>query len=119
MRNRRKNGEEFVERLTISTSYNEDGSVHSHIGLFADVSVRRTTAEEAEAVVCSGLYDDTRETPDDYTELFAPLLARRLPMVVGLMRDKRIDAILAATDRNRSRFCHSEQPDLAGQAVPL
>jgi diguanylate cyclase (GGDEF)-like protein/PAS domain S-box-containing protein len=41
MRNRRKNGEEFVERLTISTSYNEDGSVHSHIGLFADVTEAR------------------------------------------------------------------------------
>ena len=39
--NRRKNGEEFVERLTINTSYNEDGSVNCHIGLFADVTEKR------------------------------------------------------------------------------
>lgn len=39
--NRRKNGEEFIERLTISTSYNEDGSVNCHIGLFADVTTQR------------------------------------------------------------------------------
>ncbi|HQQ71089.1 MAG TPA: EAL domain-containing protein, partial [Alicycliphilus sp.] len=39
--NRRKSGEEYMERLTISTSYQEDGSVHSHIGLFADVTEKR------------------------------------------------------------------------------
>lgn len=39
--NRHKNGAEFVVRLTISTSYNEDGSVNCHIGLFADVTEKR------------------------------------------------------------------------------
>lgn len=39
--NRQKNGEEFIVRLTISTSYNEDGSISSHIGLFADVTEKR------------------------------------------------------------------------------
>lgn len=39
--NLRKNGEEFVERLTITTSYNEDGSVNSYIGLFTDVTKLR------------------------------------------------------------------------------
>lgn len=43
--NRRKNGEEYIQKLTISSSYNEDGSVNSHIGLFADVTeVRRREA---------------------------------------------------------------------------
>ena len=39
--NRRKNGDDFVERLTISASYNEDGSVGCYIGLFADVTAQR------------------------------------------------------------------------------
>ncbi len=39
--NKRKNGEEYIERLTITTSYNEDGSVNSHIGLFTDVTKLR------------------------------------------------------------------------------
>ena len=39
--NRRKNGEEYIEQLTITTSYNEDGSVHIHIGLFTDVTQLR------------------------------------------------------------------------------
>ena len=39
--NRRKNGEEYIEQLTITTSYNEDGSVNCHIGLFSDVTEQR------------------------------------------------------------------------------
>jgi len=37
--------------------------------------------EAAEAIVCSGLFDDTRETPADYAALFDRLAARRLPMI--------------------------------------
>lgn len=36
--NRRKNGEEYAERLTISTSYNGDGSVRCRVSLFSDVT---------------------------------------------------------------------------------
>lgn len=36
--NKRKNGEEYTERLTISTSYNKDGSVFRYIGLFFDIT---------------------------------------------------------------------------------
>lgn len=43
--NRRKNGEEYVERLTIDTSYNEDGTVNCHIGLFSDVTAQRRKEE--------------------------------------------------------------------------
>lgn len=39
--NRRKSGEEFVEKLTINTSYNDDGSVNCRIGLFSDVTEKR------------------------------------------------------------------------------
>jgi HAD superfamily hydrolase (TIGR01459 family) len=50
-------------------------------GLFTDLGVTLTTPEEAQAVVCSGLYDDTRETPDTYAPLFDRLVNRRLPMI--------------------------------------
>lgn len=39
--NRRKSGEEYTERLTINTSYDEDGSVNCRIGLFSDVTEKR------------------------------------------------------------------------------
>lgn len=39
--NRRKSGEEYVERLSINTSYNADGSVNCRIGLFSDVTEKR------------------------------------------------------------------------------
>lgn len=43
--NRRKGGDEYVERLTIDTSYNEDGTVNCHIGLFSDVTAERLKEE--------------------------------------------------------------------------
>lgn len=43
--NRRKDGSEYVERLTIDTSYNEGGTVNCHIGLFSDVTVERLKEE--------------------------------------------------------------------------
>ncbi|MFA5663433.1 EAL domain-containing protein [Castellaniella sp.] len=39
--NRRKSGETYIEHLTISTSYNDDGSVKSRVGLFSDVTQKR------------------------------------------------------------------------------
>ena len=37
--------------------------------------------EEAEAIVCTGPFDDTREGPEDYRELWAKAMARRLPFI--------------------------------------
>ena len=51
------------------------------LGLFEGIDVRLTKATEARVIVCSGLYDDTKETPADYRPLFAPLAARGLPMI--------------------------------------
>lgn len=36
--NRRKNGEEYAERLHINTSWNPDGSVYRRIGVFSDIT---------------------------------------------------------------------------------
>ena len=59
-----------------------------HIGperdrvLFEDLDVRLVAAEAAaELVVCTGLYDDTSETPDDYNGLLAALARRGLPFL--------------------------------------
>ncbi|HLR13255.1 MAG TPA: EAL domain-containing protein [Burkholderiaceae bacterium] len=41
IRNRRKSGEEFIEHLSINTSYNDDGTVACRIALFSDVTQER------------------------------------------------------------------------------
>jgi HAD superfamily hydrolase (TIGR01459 family) len=51
------------------------------LGLFAGLDVRLVAAEAAEAIICSGLFDDTKETPATYQPLFATLAARGLPMI--------------------------------------
>jgi HAD superfamily hydrolase (TIGR01459 family) len=49
--------------------------------IFAGLDVRFAPAESADYVVCSGLYDDESETPDDYRELLGRLRDRALLMV--------------------------------------
>jgi len=50
-------------------------------GLFEGYEVRFSAPEAAEVVICSGLYDDSTETPADYAGLFEGLLARQVPMI--------------------------------------
>ncbi|MEG6508709.1 TIGR01459 family HAD-type hydrolase [Methyloligella sp. 2.7D] len=58
-----------------------------HIGperdrtIFAGLDLHLTKAEEAELVVCSGLFDDTTETPETYHDLLADLAERGLTML--------------------------------------
>jgi HAD superfamily hydrolase (TIGR01459 family) len=49
--------------------------------LFADLDLRLASATDAEVVLCSGLNDDERETPADYSALLGALAARRVPMI--------------------------------------
>jgi HAD superfamily hydrolase (TIGR01459 family) len=49
--------------------------------IYAGLNVTFAPAETADYVVCSGLFDDTRETPDDYRELLAAMRARSLFML--------------------------------------
>ena len=51
------------------------------LSIFAGLDVRLATAETADYVVCSGLFDDTIETPESYRDLLAALHARSLFMV--------------------------------------
>lgn len=45
------------------------------------LDITLTTPEEAEVVLCSGLFNDETETPDDYIELLSGLRAQDLPMI--------------------------------------
>jgi HAD superfamily hydrolase (TIGR01459 family) len=49
--------------------------------LFADVDMALAPLETADYVVCSGLFDDTTETPDSYREMLATMRQRELFMV--------------------------------------
>ena len=50
-------------------------------GLFEGYDVRFSAPDTAEVVICSGLHDDSKETPADYATLFEKLLARQVPMI--------------------------------------
>ncbi len=73
-----------VTRDVISRRRNE---AVFHIGperdlsIFAELDIRTASAEIADYAVCSGLFDDTRETPDDYRDLLARMRARNMLMV--------------------------------------
>ena len=49
--------------------------------IFAGLDVERVPAEAAEAIVCTGLFDDERETPDDYAATLKQCAARSLTMI--------------------------------------
>lgn len=49
--------------------------------IFAGLGIEVVPVERADFVVCSGLFDDTRETPQDYSGLIETMRARGLFMV--------------------------------------
>ncbi len=57
-----------------------------HIGperdqpIFDGLDAMLVPVEQADYVVCTGLFDDTTEKPDDYDAILAAMLARKLPM---------------------------------------
>src|SRR5262249_35508419 len=51
------------------------------LSIFAGLDVRFAPAEIADYVVCSGLFDDTTETPESYRELLGSLRTRARFMV--------------------------------------
>jgi len=51
------------------------------LSIFAGLDVKFAPPETGDYVVCSGLFDDTTETPDNYRDMLAALRARSLLMV--------------------------------------
>lgn len=65
----------------------EGGRKVHHLGperdlpFFDGADVERVPVEEAESIVCTGLFDDTTETPADYAEVIAEGVARGLRLL--------------------------------------
>ena len=49
--------------------------------LFEGLRIRDVSVEDAAVVLCAGLVDDERETPDDYRALLEACAGRNLPMI--------------------------------------
>jgi HAD superfamily hydrolase (TIGR01459 family) len=49
--------------------------------IFAGLDVTLVPRDEADLIVCSGLFDDETETPADYVAILKELAARKLPMI--------------------------------------
>ncbi|MCB1468166.1 MAG: TIGR01459 family HAD-type hydrolase, partial [Rhizobiaceae bacterium] len=49
--------------------------------LYEGLDIEAVEEFEASGVVCTGLFDDTNETPDDYAEMLQRLRARDLPFI--------------------------------------
>ena len=64
-----------------------EGAAVYHVGperdmsLYAGLSVRLVEEADAEVVCATGLFDDERESPEDYRERIARWVARGLPMI--------------------------------------
>jgi HAD superfamily hydrolase (TIGR01459 family) len=73
--------------LTRDVVARRNGEAVFHIGpqrdltIFDGLDVDLTPIEAADYVVCSGLFDEYKETPDDYRDLAAAMRARSLFMV--------------------------------------
>jgi HAD superfamily hydrolase (TIGR01459 family) len=48
---------------------------------YEGLDLRQVGFDEADMVVCTGLFDDTVETPDDYRDMLAKIHARNIPFV--------------------------------------
>jgi HAD superfamily hydrolase (TIGR01459 family) len=51
------------------------------VGLFEGLDIQLAPIESADYVVCSGLRDDTKETPQDYAGIIEAMRARKLLMI--------------------------------------
>ena len=49
--------------------------------LFEGLDVEVVSAEEAEAIVCTGFFDDEKEVPEDYTDMLKAWVARDVPFI--------------------------------------
>ncbi len=49
--------------------------------IYAGLDLTLVSPEQADLIVCSGLFDDETETPEDYDDMLRTLAARKLPMI--------------------------------------
>jgi HAD superfamily hydrolase (TIGR01459 family) len=83
----RESYDAIVSSGDVTRSHIRPGERVAHIGpardlpIFDGLGAEVVPIESAAYVVCSGLYDDTKEKPEDYDALLATMLARGLTMV--------------------------------------
>ena len=51
------------------------------LAVLEDLSIEKSSPQQAEAILCVGLVRDDTETPEDYAGLLSELARRRLPMI--------------------------------------
>lgn len=51
------------------------------LSLLDGLDVEVVSADEAEAIVCTGFFDDEKETPEDYRDMLVAFQARGLPLI--------------------------------------
>jgi HAD superfamily hydrolase (TIGR01459 family) len=87
--------------------------------IFHGLDLKLAPVEQSELVVCSGLFDDETETPDDYADLLRDLAARKLPMICAnpdrlVERGDRLvycaGALAAAYERAGGRVVYAGKP---------
>ncbi len=70
---------------TLMAQFGKHGLYHLgpefDLPLFAGLDVKRVPLAEAGAVVCTGLFDELNETPQDYLSLLADMKQRNLQMI--------------------------------------
>ena len=53
------------------------------LGFFEGLSVQFTSEKEAKLIICTGLFDDETEKPEDYDGMLSQFAARKVPMICG------------------------------------
>lgn len=70
---------------TLVSHYSGQSMLHigpeRDLGIFAGLDIVRVEPEAADAIVCTGLFNDEEEGPEDYTDILTACLARGLPMI--------------------------------------
>lgn len=70
---------------TLIAAYALQGVFHlgpdRDVAVFEGTGVHRVAAEDAVAIICTGLFDDERETPEDYRERMTAYARRKLAMI--------------------------------------
>lgn len=89
--NRKKNGVEYVEWLTINAIYNETGKISGYVGLFSDITGKKIT--EQELIAAKESAEEATKLKDKFISLVSHDLKNPLSSMQGLLK-------LLVEDRN-------------------
>lgn len=106
--NRRKDGEEFVEYLSINTSYDEHGQVQYRVGLFSDITKRK----KVETLIWNQAnYDSLTELPN------RKLLQEKLDRAIVRAQARGLSVALVFLDLDHFKDVNDSLGHYAGDAL--